>query len=75
MRKEWSFEELVDSWTLVTDVAGDRDDWKLLGKLGNKTGVTRLRFALLLKFYELEGRFPAFRRKYRRRLLSTLPGS
>ncbi|MEV4009856.1 DUF4158 domain-containing protein [Nonomuraea angiospora] len=30
-------------------------DWELVG---NKTGATRLGFGLMLKFFELEGRFP-----------------
>ena len=51
MRQEWSPEELVGAWTLV------EGDWRLLG---NKSGVTRLGFALLLKFFEMEGRFPAY---------------
>ena len=42
-------EDLIASWTLV------EDDWRLVG---NKTGPTRLGFALLLKFFEVEGRFP-----------------
>ena len=49
MRREWTPEELVDCWTLV------EDDWRLVG---NKTGATRLGFAVLLKFFELEARFP-----------------
>ena len=39
----------MGAWTLVAD------DWRLVG---NKTGPTRLGFVLLLKFFELEGRFP-----------------
>ncbi|WP_228566902.1 hypothetical protein [Nocardia sp. SYP-A9097] len=50
MRQEWSTEDLVGSWTLVGE------DWRLLG---NKSGATRVGFGLLLKFFELEGRFPA----------------
>jgi len=50
VRREWQPEELIDCWTLV-----DRD-WELVA---NKTGATRLGFALLMKFFELEGRFPA----------------
>jgi hypothetical protein len=42
-------EELVESWTLLGD------DWK---RVGNKSGATRLGFAVLLKFFELEARFP-----------------
>ncbi len=51
MRQEWSPEDLVGSWTLV------EEDWRLVG---NKTGPTRLGFALLLKFFELEARFPRY---------------
>ena len=46
---EASPEELVESWTLLGD------DWK---RVGNKSGATRLGFAVLLKFFELEARFP-----------------
>ncbi len=49
MRMEWSAEELVASWTLVGEA------WSLVG---NKTGATRLGFAVLLKFFEIEARFP-----------------
>jgi hypothetical protein len=49
MREDWEPEELIACWTL------DERDWRLLG---NKTGATRLGFALLLKFFDLEGRFP-----------------
>ncbi|HEV8649156.1 MAG TPA: DUF4158 domain-containing protein [Actinomycetes bacterium] len=55
MLQGWAPEELIESWTLATDAASDRDDWQLVG---NKSGPTRLGFALLLKFYELEARFP-----------------
>jgi hypothetical protein len=36
--------------------------------VGNKTGVTRLGFSLILKFYELEGRFPAYAEEARARI-------
>ena len=49
MQHEWSVEELIGSWTLVDE------DWRLVG---NKSGVTRLGFALLLKFFEIKARFP-----------------
>jgi TnpA family transposase/DNA-binding cell septation regulator SpoVG len=49
MRREWEPEDLIGCWTLVDE------DWRLVG---NKGGATRLGFALLLKFFELEGRFP-----------------
>ncbi|WP_327129513.1 Tn3 family transposase [Streptomyces sp. NBC_01727] len=51
MRQEWSPEELLASWTLV------EGDWKLVA---NKTAVTRLGFCLMLKFFEIEARFPEF---------------
>ena len=41
--------ELIASWTLIDD------DWRLLA---NRAGANRLGFALLLKFFELEARFP-----------------
>lgn len=47
--RELPTDELVGTWTLVGD------DWELLG---NKSGVTRLGFAMLLKFFELQARFP-----------------
>lgn len=49
MRRAWAPEELVASWTLV-----DRDR----NLLANKTGATRLGFGLLLRFFDLEARFP-----------------
>ena len=52
MRLDWELEDLIACWTL------DEADWRLLA---NKTGATRLGFALLLKFFDLEGRFPTDR--------------
>jgi hypothetical protein len=49
MRQEREPEELMASWTLLDA------DWALVA---NKAGATRLGFALLLKFFELEARFP-----------------
>ena len=49
VRREWEPEGLVASWNLV------EDDWRVLA---NNSGAQRLAFALLLKFFELEGRFP-----------------
>lgn len=49
MRQEWEPEELVACWTLL------EDDWRLVG---NKRGPTRLGFAVVLKFFEQEARFP-----------------
>jgi hypothetical protein len=49
MKRVWTTDELVDHWTL-----GPAD----LSLLANKTGATRLGFALLLKYFQLDGRFP-----------------
>jgi hypothetical protein len=49
VRREWEPEDLIECWTL------DEAEFELLA---NKTGATRLGFALLLKFFELEARFP-----------------
>ena len=49
MRRDWEPEDLVACWTLVDA------DWRLVA---NKSGATRLGFALLLKFFEQEARFP-----------------
>ena len=49
MRREWEPDVLIECWTLV------EDDWELVA---NKSGPTRLGFAVLLKFFEIEGRFP-----------------
>src|SRR6266852_1947021 len=52
MKRTWDIEELIDHFTLVPPE---------LEMLGNKTGATRLGFALLLKCFQLEGRFPTAR--------------
>jgi hypothetical protein len=57
MQAEWGPDELIGTWTL------SGDDW---GLIANKAGVTRLGFAVMLKFYEIEGRFPAYREEVRR---------
>jgi hypothetical protein len=52
VQTEWEPDELIDTWTLTGT------DWDLIA---NKAGATRLGFAAMLKFYEIEGRFPAYR--------------
>ncbi len=52
MQTEWDPDELIDTWTLTGT------DWDLIA---NKAGATQLGFAVMLKFYEIEGRFPAYR--------------
>jgi len=49
MKRQWTRDELADHWTLAA---------KELELLANKTGATRLGFAVLLKVFILEGRFP-----------------
>jgi hypothetical protein len=45
MKQHWGTDELVEHWTLVP---------RETELLTNKTGATRLGFALLLKFFQLE---------------------
>ncbi|MGI8913679.1 MAG: DUF4158 domain-containing protein [Chloroflexota bacterium] len=52
MKRQWTAEELAEHWTLAP---GERE------LLANKTGATRLGFALLLKLFQQEGRFPEHR--------------
>ena len=49
MRQNWEPEDLIEVWTLL------EDDMK---RLRNKSGANRLGFAMLLKFFEVEARFP-----------------
>jgi TnpA family transposase len=51
MRRDWDPEDLIVYWTLLDS------DWKLVA---NKSGATRLGFVALLKFFEIEGRFPQY---------------
>jgi Domain of unknown function (DUF4158) len=49
MHRDWEPEGLIASWTLLED---DR------AVLRNKSGANRLGFAVLLKYFEIEARFP-----------------
>jgi Domain of unknown function (DUF4158) len=49
MKREWTDLELAEHWTLLPVEAA---------LLANKTGPTRLGFAVLLKFFQYAGRFP-----------------
>src|SRR5207244_3085899 len=49
MKRQWTRDELADHWTL-----GPTE----LELLANKSGATRLGFAILLKAFTIEGRFP-----------------
>jgi Domain of unknown function (DUF4158) len=52
MKRQWENEELIEHWMLSA--------WDL-AQLGNKTGATRLGFAIVLKFFQRAGRFPTFK--------------
>lgn len=49
MKQVWETDDLVEYWTLLPPE---------VELLANKTGATRLGFAVLLKFFQLEMRFP-----------------
>ncbi|MEV0217715.1 DUF4158 domain-containing protein [Micromonospora sp. NPDC050695] len=49
VRREWELDDLIASWTLV-----DADQELLVGK----HDVPRLSCAVMVKFFEIEGRFP-----------------
>ncbi len=49
MKRHWTPKDLESEWRLLPD---ERE------LLANKTGATRLGFAVLLKFFQIEGRFP-----------------
>jgi hypothetical protein len=49
MKRAWHPNELAQCWTLGPEE---------LELLSNKTGATRLRFAVLLKAFQFDGRFP-----------------
>ena len=66
MRRDWEPEELVGAWRLLDD------DWELLA---NKSGANRLAFALTLKFFAIEARFPRHAGGFRRPRSPTWPGS
>jgi TnpA family transposase len=51
VRRDWDPEDLIAYWTLLDS------DWQLVA---NKSGATRLGFVSLLKFFEIEGRFPQY---------------
>jgi hypothetical protein len=48
VRQDWEPEDLIEVWTLLEDG---------MKRVRNKSGATRLGFALLLKFFEVEARF------------------
>jgi TnpA family transposase len=52
MKRYWELEELIEHFTLMPNE---------LSQLSNKTGATRLGFAVLFKFFQYEARFPNHR--------------
>lgn len=54
MKRSWTSEELLEHFTLLPDE---------LAAVGNKSGPTRLGFAVLLKCLQHEGRFPRSRQE------------
>src|SRR5579859_5051668 len=54
MKRTWTAEELLEHFTLLPDE---------LAAVGNKSGPTRLGFAVLLKCLQHEGRFPRSRQE------------
>ncbi len=53
MKRYWTTDELIDHWTLLSSELG------LVSE--SKTDHNRLGFAALLKYFQLEGRFPQFK--------------
>jgi TnpA family transposase len=49
MKRNWEIEELIEYWTLLPSE---------MVLLGNKTGQTRIGFAVSLKYFQLESKFP-----------------
>lgn len=61
MKRQWEPEELTEQWTLLpTDMP----------LLANRTGATRLGFAVLLLFFHHEGRFPQHRHEIARAVVA-----
>ena len=54
MQRHWDEHELVERWSLTSD------EFELLR---NRTDRNRIGFAVLLKFFQLDGRFPSERRE------------
>lgn len=65
MKRAWTDAELAEHWGL------DHDEKRLLV---NKHGTTRLGFALLLKFFCQEGRFPASAREIPKAVVAYVAG-
>ena len=49
MKRNWDLEELIEHFTIMPNE---------MSFIGNKTGETRLGFAVILKFFQFEAKFP-----------------
>jgi len=49
MKKNWELDDLIEHFTIMQNE---------MSLVGNKTGETRLGFVVLLKFFQMEARFP-----------------
>ena len=49
MKRNWDLEELIEHFTIMPNE---------MSTIGNKTGETRLGFAVILKFFQFEAKFP-----------------
>jgi hypothetical protein len=67
MKQEWTPQELVDHW-MLTDM-----EMILINK--HHADSNKLGFALLLKYFQREGKFPQRKKIFRVLLLNTLPTS
>ena len=54
MKRHWDEQELAEHWSLT------HDEFELLR---NRTERSRIGFAVLLKFFQVEGRFPSDRKE------------
>jgi hypothetical protein len=54
VKRHWDEQELAEQWSLSSD------DWELLA---NRIDRSRLGCAILLKFFQIEGRFPRDRKE------------
>lgn len=61
MKRQWTPEELVEHFTLLPDERA---------LLANKTGHNRLGFAVLLKFFQIEARFPVSKQEIPKQVVS-----
>jgi TnpA family transposase len=55
MKHKWTLDELIDHWTLLPN------DLELVNR--RRTDSNRLGFAIVLKYFQIEGRFPRRRRE------------